>query len=140
MRITTREEYSILTLLELAQNHDTDSISLKKISDSNNISPNYLAQIFMSLKTSGLVSSSSGSRGGYKLAKTPDQISLFDIIRAVSGEIKLSNCLSDPDYCLKANHCNFRVVLLNINNKITEILKSYTLEGILQIKIAENIE
>jgi Rrf2 family protein len=87
MKLSKKSEYACLALIDLAEHYGEDFIKIMDISQRWSIPKKFLEQILISLKTSGYVKSKKGSEGGYKLTKTPEQISLAEIIRLMDGAI-----------------------------------------------------
>jgi len=84
MRISAKAEYACVAMLELAANYaDSQPLSIKTIAEAQEIPQNFLVQILLQLKTAGLVVSVRGAGGGYQLARSPESITLADIINAV---------------------------------------------------------
>ena len=87
MKLSKKSEYACLALIDLSENYGKDYIKIINISQRWNIPKKFLEQILITLKTSGFVKSKKGSEGGYKLTKTPEQISLAEIIRLMDGAL-----------------------------------------------------
>ena len=84
MRISAKAEYACAAMLELAASHrEPQPVRIRSIAEAQGISPRFLVQILLQLKTAGLVSSVRGASGGYQLAKSPDVITLASIINAI---------------------------------------------------------
>ena len=85
MLVTARAEYACLAMLELAERYgEMKLIRLVEITEKHGIPQRFLVQILLQMKTAGLVQTTRGSSGGYRLARTPDQITLADILSAMS--------------------------------------------------------
>ncbi|QEL15032.1 RrF2 family transcriptional regulator [Limnoglobus roseus] len=81
MLITARAEYACLAMLELAARHnDPRPIRLTEVTDKHAIPQRFLVQILLQMKAAGLVSTSRGASGGYRLARAPETITLADIL------------------------------------------------------------
>jgi Rrf2 family cysteine metabolism transcriptional repressor len=81
---SAKAEYACRAMLELAARHDDPQpVRLKAIADAHGIPQRFLVQILLQLKGNGLVASTRGASGGYQLGRTPDQISLADIIGVI---------------------------------------------------------
>ncbi len=130
MRISTRGRYSTRLMLELAQRYNEGPIFLKDISRAQDISLKYLSQLIMPLKIAGLVKSTRGAHGGYSLARSPEKISLKEIIEAVEGPIKLVDCIDQEDFCDRDDDCITRKIWAEITNDISEKLNRITLKEI----------
>src|SRR5438309_8622124 len=84
MKISAKAEYACLAILALARPKPDDSpMRIREIAESNGIPPRFLVQILLQLKGAGLVHSTRGASGGYMLGKSPDQISIADIISVI---------------------------------------------------------
>lgn len=86
MRVSAKTEYACLAMLELAANHEADEpVRIRDIADKHGIPPRFLVQILLQLKAAGLVASTRGAAGGYQLARSPDELSLSDVIGVIEG-------------------------------------------------------
>ena len=100
MRISTRGQYALLIMTELAEQPADKFIPLKLLSHRHNISVKYLEQILIQLSKAGLVIGVRGSNGGYKLVKRTDEYTTGEILRALEGDLspvgeQKSNVISD---------------------------------------------
>jgi len=108
MRLSTKGQYGVLAMYELARHYGDGPVSIKEIAAEQQFSDAYLEQLFASLKKAGLVRSLRGARGGYQLAKEPDQISVGEIIDALEGPIEFSACVGGPDGYVVQALCRLR--------------------------------
>jgi len=92
MRLTTKGRYAVTAMLDLSLNYGQGSITLADISDRQGISLSYLEQLFARLRKQELVSSTRGPGGGYRLSRTADEISVFDVISAVDEKVDSTAC------------------------------------------------
>lgn len=83
MKLSTKGRYAVIAMIELALHDERGLLPLGELTLSQDISISYLEQLFAKLRTAGLVTGVRGPRGGYRLARTADQISVGQIIRAV---------------------------------------------------------
>jgi Rrf2 family protein len=84
MRVSAKAEYACVAMLGLAVNHaDSQPVRIKTIADAQGIPQRFLVQILLQLKTAGLVISVRGASGGYQLSRSPEKISLADVINAI---------------------------------------------------------
>ena len=95
MKLTTKGRYAVMAMADLALFKDKGPTSLTDISLRQNISLPYLEQIFIKLKNKNLVRSIRGSKGGYVLISSPEEIKISNIISAVDEEVKMLNCKKD---------------------------------------------
>ena len=94
MKFSTKSRYALRLMAELARYAPGTTVSLKEISERQNLSLKYLEQIVTPLARVGLVKSERGSQGGYRLSRPAAQITAGDILRAVEGEIVPVPCLA----------------------------------------------
>lgn len=134
MMLTTKGRYAVMAMVDLAfYSKNNEAIALHEISNRQNIAVNYLEQLFCKLKKQNLVMSVKGPGGGYKLAKSFEDISILDVVLAVEESIKMTRCADDLNTgCLsKQNKICFTHALWNgLENKISEYLKSISLKTV----------
>lgn len=87
MKLSSKCEYACLALIFLAQTYDRGLVKIQEIADEKRIPKKFLEQILIVLKQRGYVKSKQGANGGYRLAKTPDRITLAEIIRLMDGAL-----------------------------------------------------
>lgn len=114
MRITTTSRYGVRALFDVAYHGGGQPVQIKDIARRQKISQRYLEQIFNKLLKAGLLKSRRGPRGGYMLAKDPNEISIGEIIDAAQGPIVPVRCLSEDcevrDQCDITDSCITRHV------------------------------
>ena len=88
MKISVKLDYACRVLADLARLHGSGELAqIEQLAEAEAVPPNFLAQILGSLRDGGLVTSKRGIQGGYALARAPEQISLYDIMKVVDGEL-----------------------------------------------------
>ncbi|MCA9232030.1 MAG: Rrf2 family transcriptional regulator [Planctomycetales bacterium] len=96
MNLTAKTEYACLATLELAQHFDGGQpVQVRCIAERHGIPSPFLVQILQDLKRSGLVSSTRGAAGGYRLTRSPAEITLADVLEIVEGNAEPKTCASD---------------------------------------------
>ena len=130
MRLSTRARYGTRLMLELALNFDKGTIFLKDIAKREEISEKYLSHLVIPLRASGLISSSRGAHGGYRLAKYPSQITLNEIVKTLEGGISCVECVENPTVCPRVSKCATRGIWEKLDEKISDELSSVTLEDL----------
>ena len=87
MKLSAKTEYACLAMLALAEEYDPgEPVQLRRIAEEHGIPPRFLVQILSQLKGAGLVASTRGSAGGYRLARPPHEITLADVIDVLEGD------------------------------------------------------
>ncbi|MGL6107414.1 RrF2 family transcriptional regulator [Romboutsia sp.] len=131
MKLSTKGRYGLKAMFELSLNQNSDPVPLKYIAKKQNVSDQYLEQIFSALKKSGLVKSVRGAQGGYLLAKEPKDITVGDILVVLEGPVSLSDCVLDEDVCENSNVCVTKVVWEKIKKGIEDVIESITLQDMI---------
>ncbi len=104
-RLNTTVRYAVRATLFLAQHADRP-ISIKAISEAEGLSIKYLEQLFLKLRKAGLVRSVRGMHGGYFLAKSPEKITIGDVIRSVQADgIYAAPCTKRKARCERQSKC-----------------------------------
>ena len=85
MRISARGEYAIKAVLDLALHRERDLVPIQEVAARQRIPQRYLEQVLLSLKRMGLLTSKRGSAGGYHLVRSPEDITVGEVLRAVEG-------------------------------------------------------
>ncbi|HZK11221.1 MAG TPA: Rrf2 family transcriptional regulator [Atribacterota bacterium] len=148
MKLSTRGRYALRAMIDLAQIqcNNLKPISLRDISLRQEISLQYLEQLFNKLKKANFVKSTRGAGGGYLLAKEAEKITAGDIIRAVEGPIVLVDCISTTKKinknssrkCKKIEDCAIKVLLDAVTQRINQTLDATSLKDL--CKMAQKIE
>ena len=113
-------------------------LSLRDIAGRQNVSLDYLEQIVPALKSAGLVKAKRGAQGGYQLAKPPEDITVFDALRALEGPFEPMICLSgdeDDDKnsnCGASGSCAVQEVWREMRDAMEAVMKSLTLAELLR--------
>ena len=131
MKLSTKGRYGLKAMFQLAIYKNEGPVSLKTIASKQNISEQYLEQIFSSLKKSGLVKSVRGAQGGYLLGKEPKDITVGDILIVLEGPVSLSDCVLDEDVCENSGKCVTKVVWEKIKKGIDDVINSITLQDMI---------
>ena len=134
MRITTWAEYGLICALHLARRAGEGPITGREIAAGERLPADYVEQILLRLRRAGLVNSTRGARGGYSLAKTPDEISVREVIAASElGTFDL-HCVTHPvgeERCAESQSCSIRPVWVMLQQKIDNVLDSVHLGDLL---------
>ncbi len=128
MQITKATDYAVYGLIHLAGTNSGSLTLLSDIAEQQNVPESFLAKIFQSLVKAGLVTSFRGSRGGFRLARSPEKVTVLDIVEAVEGPIMLSRCLLHQDICVREGCCPLQRVWEEAQDKLTEVLKGTSLK------------
>jgi Rrf2 family protein len=119
-------------LLDLAEHENEGFISLKDVAERQGISKNYLEQIITLLKNTDMLKTARGFQGGYKLAKSPTQYRVGDILRITEGNLVPVACLVDEvNQCARSSYCMTVGMWHGLGQVIEDYLDGITLQDIL---------
>ncbi len=105
-KISRKTEYAIRGMMHLAKQPAGEFIMLKDIGKATRTSPVFLAKIFQLLNSAGLVESSRGASGGFRLSRNPQRISLKEIVEAIEGPVQVNECVVEGRSCVFSKRCS----------------------------------
>lgn len=129
MKLSTKGRYGVKAMVDLAIYYGEAPVSIKTISQRQNISEYYLEQLFAPLRRAKLIRSIRGAQGGYVLGRAPEEITVADIMKVLEGPIEISECV-DGVVCDNVDCCATRILWKKIKNSIDEVMESVTLQDI----------
>lgn len=132
MRLTTRGRYAVRAMVDLAIHGDSKPTSLREISERQAISEKYLEQLFRRLRKAGLIQTIRGARGGYILGRSPEFISIGEILRSAGESLITVQCASGKSICKRESVCTLKFYWKELSKKIREFLESVTLSDLCQ--------
>ncbi len=120
-------------MLDLAQHKDESFVSLKTVADRQNISMKYLESIIAELKKAGLVDSTRGKEGGYRLCRPVKEYSVGEILRCIEDNLAPVSCIrSGSIQCEHANECMTVPMWKELDDITNSYLNSVSLENLLK--------
>ena len=134
MKISTKVRYGMRAMIELARKNNEAPVMLGIIAKNQDLSEKYLEQLFTMLRNAGLVKSERGNKGGYRLARKPEEISAYDIFIALNGPLELVECTVNRDFCKMINECSANGLWSELAESIGTILRSKTLSQLAEMK------
>ena len=132
MKLSTRGRYGIHAMYELAANYGGSPVSIKALAEKQNIPEAYLEQLIAVLRKDELVVSIRGAQGGYRLARTPEEITVGDVLRSLEGGLRLIDCLEEEETCGKSCACPSRIVWKKLSDGLNAIVDSITLKDMIE--------
>ena len=130
MRLSTKGRYSARAMLDLALHFGEGPVLVKDISERQGISRGYLEQLFIPLRSAGLVRSTRGASGGFTLARPPSEIWLTEIMQVTEGSTAPVPCVDEPGLCTQSNECTTREVWVEMKRACDSLLDSITLQDL----------
>jgi len=132
MKINRASEYAVRTILYLSGQGEGDCVTRREISEAMEIPGQFLGKIAQLLARAGFIEIVQGARGGYRLIRLPEEISLLDVIEAVTGEIFLNDCLLRPTSCGRSDRCTVHQVWQRARDQLRTTLGEAKFSSLLQ--------
>ena len=131
MKMSTKGRYAVMAMIDIGENSAGKPVSLADIAERQDISQEYLEQLFGKLRRAGLVASARGPGGGYILARAADEIAMSDVIQSVDEELKVTRCSGDAvDGCVKGERCCAHDLWSSMGRQMMHFLESVTLDDV----------
>ena len=140
MRLSTKGRYDVMAMADLArrQSDAVRAVALADIATRQEISLSYLEQLFARLRRKGLVQSSRGPGGGYRLAREATQTSIADIVHAVDEPLRATRCAERGKGCmLKGERCLTHDLWADLGDRIEDYLGSVSLADVVSGRLAK---
>lgn len=134
MKISTKGRYGLRAILDVALNQNKGPVTIRSISERQDLSERYLEQLLNTLRQNRLINSIRGFQGGYVLNREPENITVGDVIRALEGPISPVDCVSEDahDLCSRADKCVTQIVWEDLRKSMVKVLDSYTLADLME--------
>ncbi len=136
MKLTRGADYGTLGILYLARQSPDRIVLISEIAEAEGVPETYLAKIFQDLAKAGLVRSHRGARGGFTLARSPNDITLRQIIEAIEGPVALNRCLDPREGCANSATCPVHTALAKAQQSMLSSLEGVTLYALAQEQAA----
>ncbi len=130
MRLSTKGQYAVRAMVDLAYYSKDKPVALQEIAEREDISLNYLEQLFAKLRRNGIVNSVRGPGGGYVLAKKPDEINIGEIIEAVEESLSPVSCIEGDKGCNRIDKCVTFKLWKGLGDRIKDFLSSITVQNL----------
>jgi Rrf2 family protein len=130
LHLTRKGDYAIRGMVFLAMKPLEQIFSLGEIAAGADVSITLLAKIFQQFGKHGLVRSYRGTGGGFRLGRSPEKITLLEIVEAVEGPIAMNRCLMDRGSCGREGFCTVHPVWRRVQERMKEILCGATLKDL----------
>ncbi|MEJ5347824.1 MAG: Rrf2 family transcriptional regulator [Desulfosoma sp.] len=132
--LSTRSRYGIRLLMSLARHSGPNPMQISDVAKEQNISVKYLEQIALILKKAGIIETVRGRKGGHRLAKYPEEITLDWIVGLLEGGFDLAPCVSKPHRCPRSVQCAPRLAWQELSQTLFEKLRQWTLGDLLRLE------
>lgn len=132
LKLSTKGQYGVRAMFEIARGYPESPVTIKEISERQDVSVAYLEQILNKLRRAGLIKSVKGPGGGYLLATEPDKISIAVILKELEGPVAITSCLDPEEGCARVEGCVTHLLWRSLGAKIEAFLETITLNSLIQ--------
>jgi len=132
MKLSTRGRYATRILLCIAREQDGGPVRKQLVAERERVSSDYVEQILVALRSSGLVNSHRGAKGGFTLAKRPEEITVWQVLLASEGPIGLVPCLGNETHCRHTGTCVTRTLWEGAAELLQNYFQDVTLKDLIE--------
>jgi Rrf2 family transcriptional regulator, iron-sulfur cluster assembly transcription factor len=131
MKMSTKGRYAVMAMIDIGEHSAGRPVSLAAIAERQDISQEYLEQLFGKLRKAGLVESARGPGGGYRLARDASEIPVADIIVAADEALRVTRCEGDAvEGCVRGKKCSAHDLWSSLGRQMMHFLGSITLDDV----------
>ena len=130
--IRRNSDYALRSLTYMAGFPKGKRFTIAHIAKRQKAPKTFLKKIFQELAHTKIVAAYTGPNGGYELLKRPSQISMKDVVESLQGEVLMSECLVNKNFCDRQGECRVREKFYNIQDKIDGLFARTTIKEIAQ--------
>ncbi|MEW6116991.1 MAG: Rrf2 family transcriptional regulator [Nitrospirota bacterium] len=128
LKLSTKGQYGVRAMYEIARGFPDTPVTIKEISERQDVSVAYLEQILNKLRKAGIIKSIKGPGGGYLLSASPDKISIAAILNELEGPVAITSCLEPGEGCVRADKCVTHLLWKALGEQIEAFLNTITLK------------
>jgi Rrf2 family protein len=130
LRLSTKGQYGVRAMFEIARGFPDKPVTIRKISERQDVSVAYLEQILNRLRKAGLIKSVKGPGGGYLLSKNPVEISIAAILKELEGPVAITSCLNPQEGCVRVDSCVTHLLWKALGEQVEAFLQTITLRNL----------
>ena len=120
-------DYALRLAVNLAKHYGDESLSTRVLAEDEDVSYQLACKLMQKLHAAGLVESNMGPRGGFRLRRGPDKVSIQEVIEAIQGPLRLNRCLLGDGLCTRQGVCPVREKLSLLQEQMNDYLEGVTL-------------
>ena len=126
--IRQNSDYALRIMVNLAGYNSQEYVSVRVLAQEEGVSYQFACKILQKLHKANLVESVMGSKGGYRLSRLPDDITMLEVIQAMQGKIIVNRCTKGIETCPRQPHCPVNKTLNILQRQIDEYLNQVTIK------------
>jgi Rrf2 family protein len=132
LKLSTKGQYGVRAMFEIAKGYPDRPVSIKEISERQEVSVSYLEQILNTLRRSGLIKSVRGPGGGYLLTRSPAHTTVGAVLRELEGPVAITSCLDPLEGCHRVDGCVTHMLWRSLGEKIEAFLATISLDDLMK--------
>ena len=122
LKLSKKVEYGLISMMHMDLVQNGDLATARELSDLYNIPAELLGKVLQSLAKGQLIVSAQGVKGGYRLARALDRVTLGEVVEAVEGPVHISVCQQDPSCCEQFSTCNIKRPVLQVQKQLMDYM------------------
>ena len=139
MRLTKAGEYAVRCSLFLSARSRGEIANRKEIARVMDIPDQFLSKIAQQLARAGIIEIIQGPKGGYRLLVAPEELTLLEVVEAVTGTIILNDCILKPESCGRSYHCCVHQVWEKARNQLRDTLRQASFTELVATNHCKNL-
>ena len=129
LKLSKKVEYGLIFLMHMDSHKNEELASVREISKMYHIPFELLGKVLQSLTRAHLVQSTQGAKGGYRLSRSLEEMTLGDVIEAVEGPVHITTCQNDPACCDQFSNCNIKKPVFHVQKQLLGYMFSLPLSN-----------
>ena len=125
-------DYALRLAVNLAKHYGDESLSTRVLAEEEDVSYQLACKLLQKLHAAGLVESNMGPKGGFRLRRTPAEVSIQEVIEAIQGRLRLNRCLLNDGLCSRQDSCPVREKMGALQEQMDSYLSSVTLDELVR--------
>jgi Rrf2 family protein len=122
LKLSKKVEYGLISMMHMDLVQNGDLATARELSDLYNIPGELLGKVLQSLAKGQLIVSAQGVKGGYRLARGLDRVTLGEVVEAVEGPVHIAVCQDDPSCCEQYSTCNIKRPVLQVQKQLMDYM------------------
>ena len=124
MKLTRAADYAVRCILYLACQEQGIVVSRREVAEAMEIPHQFLGKVAQQLARAGILEIAQGARGGYRLIRSPESLTLLEVVEVMEGEVFLNDCLIREDFCFRSGYCAAHRIWSRLRDDVREKMAS----------------
>lgn len=129
LKLSKKIEYGLISMIHMDSVRSGDLATARELSELYNIPAELLGKVLQLLAKAQLIVSAQGAKGGYRLARSIDRVTLGEVVAAVEGPMRITACQGDPSCCEQYSTCNIRRPVFEVQKQLTNYMNGLPLSS-----------